>query len=171
MALRILTAAAFFGLMLIRSSDAAIVIQDDMGGPLGDYLMKYSNIRKSGQLVIIDGRCYSACTIVTGSVPPRNICVTPRAVLGFHAASANDQWGSSVASNAATRTLYNLYPRHIQKWLNQNGGLGTRTVLLDGRDLAKMYPMCPQHADALSSKRPVEGGVFSNDARLRRGLR
>ena len=171
MQLRLFALVVLFGLSVVPPSRSAVFIQDDMGGRLGDYLMKYSNIRKSGQLVVIDGPCYSACTIVTGSVPQRNICITPRAALGFHAASASAGWGNSLASAAATRTLYNLYPRHIQNWLNQNVGLGPRTIVLEGRALSRMYPLCPQNADARSDKRSAESGVFSDGVRLRAKLR
>jgi hypothetical protein len=145
---RILITVLLFGLLLVRPSDAAIVIQDDMGGPLGDYILKFSHVRKSGQLVIIDGNCYSACTLVTGAIPRRNICVTPRAMLGFHAALAPNEWGSLVVNAAATRTLYNLYPNNIKNWLNSHGGLGTRTIVLGGRELTNMYPACPQSVES-----------------------
>jgi len=147
MTLRVLIAIVIFGLMFVQPSDAAVRIQDDMGGRLGDYLIKYSSVRNSGQLVIIDGRCYSACTLVTGSIPKKNICVTSRAELGFHAAATSDRWGSFAANSIMTRIMYNLYPRHIQNWLNRHGGLGPRLVVLSGRDLAQMYPACPQNAD------------------------
>ena len=39
----------------------------------------------SGEKVIIDGPCLSACTLVLSTVPSNRICVTKRAVLGFHA--------------------------------------------------------------------------------------
>ena len=145
---RILITIVLFGLLLVQPSDAAIRIQNDMGGSLGDYLLKYSSIRKSGQLVIIDGDCYSACTIVTSSIPRRNICVTPRATLGFHAALSPNGWGSMIVNPAATHALYNLYPNNIKIWLNQHGGLGTQTVLLSGRELSKMYSACPQNVDS-----------------------
>jgi hypothetical protein len=145
---RSLIVAVLFGLLLVRQSDAAIRIQNDMGGPLGDYLMKFSHIRKSGELVIIDGDCYSACTIVTGSIPRRNICVTARATLGFHAALSSNGWGSMVVNPAATHALYNLYPNNIKMWLNRHGGLGLETILLSGRELTKMYPICPHNLDS-----------------------
>jgi hypothetical protein len=46
-----------------RSSDAAVRIADDPGGRIGNYVSKYQRMRASGQTVIIDGRCASACTI------------------------------------------------------------------------------------------------------------
>jgi hypothetical protein len=35
---------------------------------------------------MIDGLCASACTLVLGAIPQNKICVTSRAMLGFHAA-------------------------------------------------------------------------------------
>lgn len=144
---RILIIGMLFGTLLVQPSEAAIRIQNDMGGPLGDYLLRFSNVRNSGELVIIDGRCFSACTIVTGSVPHQNICVTARATLGFHAARTPNQWGSLVVNAAATRVLYSLYPTNIKKWLNQHGGLGIDPIILAGSELSKMYPLCPLTVD------------------------
>jgi len=144
---RIVITIVFFGLLMVQPSDATVRIQDDMGGSLGSYILMYSKVRQSGELVIIDGRCYSACTIVTGSVPRRNICVTPRATLGFHAALAPDRSGSLVISRAATRVMYNLYPPNIKIWLRQHGGLGTSPIVLGGSELSRMYRACPQNVD------------------------
>ena len=61
-------------------------ILDDSGGRIGSYLTRYEAFRKSGQHVAIDGTCASACTLLLGVIPHNRICVTPRAVLAFHAA-------------------------------------------------------------------------------------
>ena len=61
-------------------------ILDDSGGRIGSYLNRYEALRKSGQRVVIDGTCASACTLLLGLIPHDRICVTPRAVLAFHAA-------------------------------------------------------------------------------------
>ena len=145
---RILIAAMLFGTLFVQSSDAAVWIRDDMGGALGDYILKFSSIRKSGQLVVIDGDCYSACTLVTGAVPRKNICITPRAALGFHAALVPNFFGGLVVNDAATHAMFNLYPNNIKIWVNRHGGLGMRPIILSGRDLASMYPACPQSVDS-----------------------
>ena len=44
----------------------------------------------NGTDVVIDGKCLSACTMVLGLVPSKQICVTPRARFGFHAASMSN---------------------------------------------------------------------------------
>ena len=61
---------------------AAERILDDSGGRIGAYLSRYEALRKCGQHVAIDGTCVSACSVI----PHDRICVTPRAVLAFHAA-------------------------------------------------------------------------------------
>ena len=69
----------------IGASDAAVRIVEDAGGRIGTYVDKYQGVRSSGEMVIIDGFCASACTIVLGTVPHDKICVTSRARrrLGF----------------------------------------------------------------------------------------
>ena len=86
-----------------RTAPAAERILDDSGGRIGTYLTKYEALRKSGQRVVIDGTCASACTLLLGVIPHNRICVTPRAVLAFHAA-----WDPSLtgAQTNASGTKY-----------------------------------------------------------------
>ena len=53
----------------VGASHAAVRIADDRGGQIGSYITKFQRLRSSGQSVIIDGLCTSACTIVLGAVP------------------------------------------------------------------------------------------------------
>ena len=66
--------------------NATVRIVNDRGGQIGTYIDRYEHLRHSGQTVIIDGLCASACTIVLGAIPHDKICVTTNATLGFHAA-------------------------------------------------------------------------------------
>jgi hypothetical protein len=70
----LLTAALLFA--GVRASYAVVRIADDRGGRIGTYLDKYHSLRTSGETVIIDGYCASACTIILGIVPNDKICVT-----------------------------------------------------------------------------------------------
>src|ERR1700687_2694197 len=65
---------------------AEVRIKDDHGGNIGEYWARYTALRNSGDQVMIDGTCSSACTLVLGLVPSERICVTRNASLGFHAA-------------------------------------------------------------------------------------
>ena len=143
MHLRKRIAVALVTTLLASTCEAAIRIDNDLGGPLGDYILRFSTVNRSGDNVVIDGRCYSACTAFTGLIPPRRICVTRRAVFGFHAALAPDRFGRLVIDLNATRLMYGMYPKRIRDWLKFNGGLKERMIYLSGRDLAKIYARCP----------------------------
>src|SRR5579872_6431292 len=69
---------------------ADIRIVRDPGGEVSSYIQKFEDVRASGERVVIDGPCLSACTLLTGLIPRDHICVTHRALLGFHAASYYD---------------------------------------------------------------------------------
>jgi hypothetical protein len=125
----------------MTSASATTRIRDDMGGPLGQYLLRFTKIRDSGERVVIDGSCHSACTLVT-IIPKERICVTRRAVLGFHAGWVDDHNGNPVTSAEGTRMLFELYPPEIRNWINDHGGLRSRVILLKGRELMDFYPRC-----------------------------
>ncbi len=120
---------------------AADRILDDSGGRIGNYLTRYQALRKSGRRVAIDGTCASACTLLLGVIPRDRICVTPRAVLAFHAA-----WDLSLTglqTNAAgTNYLWSHYPDSVRRWITRHGGLRSQTIYLGGRELAAMFPIC-----------------------------
>jgi len=136
-----------FSLFLLAASVAAASattrIADDEGGQIGQYLAKYRALRQSGDNVVVDGVCASACTMVLGAVPRRRLCVTPRAVFEFHSAWDPASAGAPVISNAGNRLLWSSYPRDIRQWILRHGGLGLRVIALRGRDLLKMYRACP----------------------------
>jgi hypothetical protein len=117
-------------------------IRSDLGGQIGPYLRKYATVRDSGQQVVIDGRCVSACTLVVAVIPRERICVTSRAALEFHAAWKRDFFGRPVVHSDATRLLWSLYPPEILGWIRRNGGLNERTIVLRGRELSSLYRAC-----------------------------
>lgn len=64
-------------------ANSTYVVHSDYGGRVSDYLTKVNQFAKDGTQVVIDGPCYSACTlyIIKSTL---QVCFTPRAVLGFH---------------------------------------------------------------------------------------
>jgi hypothetical protein len=117
-------------------------ISDDVGGRIGTYVDQFSAVRASGQRVVIDGACLSACTLVLGIVPRNRICVTRRAMLGFHAAWMPGPHGRPMLSEVGTQALWEMYPPHVRRWINARGGLSSKMVFLRGRELLSMYPEC-----------------------------
>ena len=125
-----------------RTGAAAVRITDDEGGKIGDYWSRYMALQASGEQVVIDGKCSSACTMVLGILPHDRICVTPNAMLGFHAAWRPGLLGFEVINDPATRTLWHLYPIPIRQWIARNGGLGLQMIYLSGPELFAMYRKC-----------------------------
>jgi hypothetical protein len=104
---------------------------------------KFRDIKASGERLVIDGPCLSACTLFTAFLPRWQVCVTPRAVLGFHAASYYDDASRSlVPTRAGTRLVMRLYPSSIRNWINRHGGLTPRIMAMRGRDLAGLFNTC-----------------------------
>ncbi len=125
-----------------NSALASVRITNDKGGNIGAYWSRFTALRDSGQNVVIDGTCSSACTMVLGIVPDDRICVTPKAVLGFHAAWRPGLLGFEIINDPATRTLWDLYPIPIQQWIARHGGLGLQMIYLSGPELFAMYRQC-----------------------------
>src|SRR5258708_9013817 len=81
---------ALLTLVLASPAAAEVRILASPGGEVGSFLDLFERVRASGERVVIDGPCLSACTLVLSAVPNERICVTRRAVLGFHAARSMD---------------------------------------------------------------------------------
>jgi hypothetical protein len=135
-------AGAVAAVLVVSSAQAAVRIKADPGGQIGPYLENLAALRGSGERVIIDGPCLSACTMVLGVIPRERICVTPRARLGFHAAWHPSDNGRPVQSRAATKLLMDIYPENVRSWIAKRGGLNGRMIYLSGRELTAMYPTC-----------------------------
>jgi hypothetical protein len=88
-------------------ASAEVRILASPGGEAGAYLKLFEGLNRSGERVVIDGPCFSACTLVLTAIPLDRVCATRRAVLGFHApqlwaAGRWRHWFSAAASSAFT---------------------------------------------------------------------
>jgi hypothetical protein len=125
-----------------RPAQAEIRILASAGGQVGSFLELFERVRATGERVVIDGPCLSACTLVLSMVPAERICVTRRAILGFHAARSIDQRGRMYAEPEASELVLEAYPSAVRGWIRHRGGLTSRLLLLRGRELAAIYPSC-----------------------------
>ena len=121
---------------------AEIRILGSPGGQVGPFLDLFEGVRASGERVVIDGPCLSACTLVLSVVPSDRICVTRRAILGFHGARSIDPRGRLYAEPEASELVLEAYPAPVRGWIRHRGGLSSRLLLLRGRELAAIYPSC-----------------------------
>ena len=121
---------------------ASVRIADDYGGRIGDYIKRYKELQTSRELVVIDGDCVSACTLVLSFVPKARICVTPRARFGFHTAWDRGFLGTHMENSDGTHIMWDLYPNEVKDWIMRQGGLSAQTLYLEGSDLRRLYPTC-----------------------------
>jgi ATP-dependent protease ClpP protease subunit len=124
-------------------AQADVRILSSPGGAVDAYLAAFSRVRQSGERVIIDGPCLSACTLVLSTIPRNRICVTRRAVLGFHA----PRWyypgtGQTMRASEATRVVTASYPQAVSAWIKKRGGLTQKVIYLRGKELAALYRRC-----------------------------
>ena len=141
------TSLALLVLSLVAGTPAHALlhITRDHGGYVEEYKEKYKQIRDSGERVVIDGICNSACTLVFGIVPMNRICVTPRASLGFHQAYYDKAFtfGIKVTSLEGTSDLMSYYPNSVKDWIRRNGGLTTEMKKIkNGEELWKIVDPC-----------------------------
>ena len=142
MRIAIVKSALLALLLAAAPASAEIRILASPGGEVGPFLDLFARVRASGERVVIDGPCLSACTLVLSAVPNERICVTRRAVLGFHAARSMDARGRLYAEPEASAVVLQAYPPPVQNWIRRRGGLTSRILLLHGRELAAIYPVC-----------------------------
>jgi hypothetical protein len=121
---------------------ADVRIEASPGGEATSFIDFFEVLRQSHERVVIDGPCFSACTLVLIVIPRSRICVTRRAVFGFHAAKAIDQYGREYPAPEVTREVAAAYPAPIRNWLQLHGGLTRAPIFLRGHELADMYPRC-----------------------------
>jgi hypothetical protein len=138
----ILAKHLLLALLLASPASAEVRILASPGGEVGPFLDLFARVRASGERVVIDGPCLSACTLVLSTVPNNRICVTRRAVLGFHAARSMGRRGRLYAEPEASELVLQTYPAGVRDWIIHRGGLTSRLLLLRGRELAALYPTC-----------------------------
>jgi hypothetical protein len=138
----ILLAVVLGAALALPPAQAEVRILGSVGGQVGPFMDLFERVRASGERVVIDGPCLSACTLVLDLVPNDRICVTRRAILGFHAARSIDQRGRTYAEPEASEVVLAAYPAAVRDWIRRRGGLTSRLLLLRGRELASIYPTC-----------------------------
>jgi hypothetical protein len=142
MRIRGLLLCAFIVASATAPAKAEMRISEDRGGQIGRYLQAFAMLRSSGERVVVDGNCLSACTLVLGVVPRDRICATPRARFGFHAAWMPNEDGRPVTSRLGTQALWDVYPASVRHWINKHGGLSRRMIFLEGTQLHGIVASC-----------------------------
>jgi hypothetical protein len=125
--------AAVFSLITSLANAETIDITGDRGGLLFFYQQKWEKVALKHPNVRITGLCVSACTVLLGYVPRKNICVTDKGVLGFHLATME----------FATKQLLEAYPDDIKTWIDKHGGLTHQVLWLQAPEIFHYFQKCP----------------------------
>lgn len=152
---RILLAVLYFapllaaGILAYREAAASIaappgtyVIADDDGGYIDVYADRFRTIAKTHERIMIDGECASSCTLVLSYVALDRICVTPRARLGFHKPTEEDDEGNWVSSPGGVKEVMALYPPKVRSWIERHGGLTEEMIYLRDSELKTILKSC-----------------------------
>ncbi len=126
----------------VTSASATMRIADDRGGQVGKYVQAFAKVRSTGERVVVDGDCLSACTMVLGLVPSNQICATARARFGFHAPLILNNDGRFVTSVKVTQAMWNIYPASVRRWIDQHGGLSRQMIYMEGHSLNGIVATC-----------------------------
>ena len=109
-----------------------VTVNDEHGGLLMWYQWQWARFAAQKVNVRIAGPCVSACTVLLGYIPRKDICVTPKASFGFHLATMQ----------FATDDLWRAYPEDIRAWINKHGGLTYQVIWLQVPELYKYFRKC-----------------------------
>lgn len=114
-------AAVILGLLATAASasEPAIVIYEDRGGSVFDYLERGTQYEQDGTKVVIDGGCWSACTLF---LKIDTVCATPKAQFHFHSAYSLKE-GKKVQERGMSSLMTGFYPPKVQLWLDEHGGM------------------------------------------------
>jgi hypothetical protein len=166
MRLRALLCAALIAQWTIPAA-ADMVITADAGGSISQYAQRYALVRDSGERVVIDGLCLSACTMLLGIVPRDRVCATGNALLGFHAARLSGLSEDGDVSPIDTQRLYSLYPQQVRAWIVRHGGLKSEMIFLQGRELRSLVGGCGASRTARAAGRsPSRRAVPDDEAEI-----
>lgn len=109
-----------------------LIIRNDMGGSMADYLARYSEMKVHASTIALDGECDSSCTLFLGFIPQQGVCITANAKLGFHRANRPE----------GTMVMLMNYPQVILMWLLAEGMTEDIKYLPD-EIMSAMFARCP----------------------------
>ncbi|RWO57037.1 hypothetical protein [Mesorhizobium sp.] len=116
-----------------------VLVENNGGGIVEDFIALRNQWERDGTQVVIAGSCASACTLFT-ALP--HVCVEPGAKLSFHAPFVSINENVRAYDNEYTAWFTKQYPKAIQKWIANRGGLTHEWLTLKGTELTRYVPSC-----------------------------
>lgn len=127
-----------------------LIIDFNGGGVVGHFLDAVQDTIDRREPVVINGECYSACTLYLKN--PLT-CVTRNAKLAFHASRSTAP--SRAIDVEFTKWMYTNLPPNVADYVLAHGGLDAKWVVLEGPELWAMVKICPiESLPVVGRKRP-----------------
>src|SRR5687768_5708438 len=108
------------------SQTSSRTIGNESGGYLMLHAMQMLEWKEQGTAIHFTGQCDSACTLYL-ALPDEQVCISEGASFRFHAPTAS----SDRAAKVALEYLLQSYPRWVNTWLLQMGGLSDELITMD----------------------------------------
>lgn len=120
---------------------AALVVQSDRGGLIGQRSQQISALRAVGQRVELRGTCLSACTMYLGL---QNVCVSASASFGFHGPKRDRRPLTESEFNHFSKLMANNYREPLRSWFMSEGRYRTSGYFgVSGSELIRIgYQEC-----------------------------
>jgi hypothetical protein len=131
--------AVMLSLFTTAAGAETVVIDNDRGGYVFMYVSRWEKLQAERVKVRIVGPCLSACTVLLGYIPRKDICVTEKASLGFHMATFP----------MVTQQLMDIYPEDFRTWLGQHGGLTPQILWMQAPEMFHYIHKCDERSSAL----------------------
>ncbi len=109
-----------------------IVIRNDPGGEIADYVARRNQLAASGRPVVISGKCNSSCTILI-TLP--NACLDPKAVIGFHQPSTGN-----IGMPILNPLIAHYYRNGILDMWNRKWSRSTKLSKISAREYVRLDP-------------------------------
>ncbi len=105
-----------------RAADT-VTIRNNPGGDPYKFASQILKLAEAGTKVVIDGKCASACTLYLSRTSGLDVCVTPRARIGFHSSYGVNAAGTRLDKRQEAReaaatvdmVIYREMPAAIKK--------------------------------------------------------
>jgi hypothetical protein len=117
---------------------APCVITNSPGGVIMDFRLEGFILLHAHVPIIVDGPCFSACTLLL-DVAHNEVCLTTRALLGYHQARLVDKTGK-----IERFTMLNYETPGLNAYFVSRGGLPASTdmLIVPFDEATKFYPPC-----------------------------
>ena len=100
-------------------------LSNERGGTITLHVLRYQQLAASGDQVVLERICQSACTMILGIVPRERLCATPGTVFRFHAANYRSRDGIRSQNDSYTQVMANYWPANVKAWVARHKATAT----------------------------------------------